>query len=179
MKKAVFLDRDGTIIKDKGNIGDIKQVEFYPFTFESLRKLQKEYTLFLITNQPGIGGGYLTQEQVDNVHRFILSELNKEGIRIQKVYCCPHRKEDNCQCRKPASFFFNEAVKEFGIIPEKSFAVGDHLSDVEFATRMNATGIYVLTGHGMNHLKRTPIENRKEILINKNLKFAVGRIMIS
>jgi len=177
MKKAIFLDRDGTIIKDKGNIGRIAQVEFYSFTFESLRKLQEKYILFLITNQPGIGSGFLTLDQVENVHDYILSELKKEGINIRKVYCCPHRKEDNCKCRKPASFFFKEAVKEFGIVPEASYVIGDHLSDVEFATRMNATGIYILTGHGMNHLRKIDIDTRQNIIICKNLKYAAKSIL--
>lgn len=176
MNKAIFLDRDGTIIKDKGNIGDIKQIEFYSFTFTALKALQKEFLLFLITNQPGIGSGFLTKDRVENVHSYILKELKKEGIKIQKVYYCPHKKEDNCKCRKPASYFFKEAIKEFGINPKKSYVIGDHLSDVEYATKMKATGIYVLTGHGMNHLRKIDAETRGKMIICKNLKYAANVI---
>lgn len=172
MKPAIFLDRDGTIIKDKGHIGSINQVEFYHFTFESLRQLQKNYLLFIITNQPGISQGILKKEEVENIHNFIEIILKEEKIKIQKIYYCPHQKNEDCRCRKPKTYFIKKAKKEFSIDLINSYVIGDHLSDVELAINSKAKGIYLLTGHGRKHLKDIPQSTREKIKVCRNLKYA-------
>ena len=83
-RPAVFLDRDGTIIQDRGYISDIKDVVFYPDTFRVLGELQKRYLLFVITNQSGIGRGIITREQAEGINRWIDGRLKEEGISIRE-----------------------------------------------------------------------------------------------
>ncbi len=177
MKSAVFLDRDGTIIKDKGNIGDFNQVEFYRYTFDCLRQLQKKYLLFIITNQPGIAKGIISRKQVDEVNLFIINTLKRERIKINALYCCPHQKNDNCNCRKPKTYFLEKAQKEFSLDLNKSYVIGDHPSDVELAINLSANGIYVLTGHGKKHHKELTNNIKASAVIKQNLEFATRVIL--
>lgn len=149
---AVFLDRDGTIIEDKGFIRSPAEVSFLPGIFSGLRKIQKTFLLFIVTNQPGIALGHIKLEEAQEVNRFILSELESQGIKIHQVFTCPHRREDNCQCRKPKPYFLLQAAKEFNVDLVGSYVIGDHPSDMELARASGTRGIYVLTGHGPKHL---------------------------
>lgn len=178
MKSAFFLDRDGTIIKDKGYLGSIDQVEFYPFTVNCLRRLQEKFLLFIVTNQSGIAKGIVTQEQVDAVNSFVVAELKSSGINICAVYSCPHHRNDNCLCHKPKTFFAEKAAKDFNIDLVNSYVAGDHPGDVEFAFNAGAKGIYVLTGHGKKHY--TEIKNLpylKDIKVFRSLKTATQNIL--
>lgn len=179
MDKAVFLDRDGTIIKDMGYINSVKDIVFYDFTIASLQRLQKYYKLFIVTNQQGIAKGLISHEQLDVIHNFILTKLNAKNIAIQKIYYCPHSQEDNCDCRKPKTKFIIEAAEEFNIDLKTSFVIGDHLSDALLGRNAGAKGIYLLTGHGLKHRNSIPCEIESEIIITKSLKFAVNIILNS
>lgn len=148
---AVFLDRDGTIIEDRGYLRDASEVVFFPNTIKALRLLQRQFRLFIVTNQPGVAGGIIDSAEVDRVHEFILYRLARAGICIDYIYCCPHRRSDGCRCIKPNPYYIRKAERQFGIDLQRSFVVGDHLHDVELAKNAGATGIYVLTGHGMKH----------------------------
>ncbi|MHC1736797.1 MAG: D-glycero-alpha-D-manno-heptose-1,7-bisphosphate 7-phosphatase [Ignavibacteriaceae bacterium] len=177
MNKAIFLDRDGTIIKDKGYINSLKDVVFYDFTFSSLRRLQKYYKLFIVTNQQGIAKGLITYEQLNEIHNYILSKFNAESITIQKIYFCPHSQEDNCECRKPKTKFIREAAEEYNIDLKNSYVIGDHLSDALLGHNSGAKGIYLLTGHGLKHRGSIPPHIESEIIVTKSLKFAVDIIL--
>jgi len=179
MNKAIFLDRDGTIIKDKGYINSPKDVIFYDFTFNSLRKLQQDYKLFIVTNQQGIAKGLIDHEELGEIHNYILSRFEEERIRIEKIYYCPHSAEDNCECRKPKTRFVEEAAGEYNIDLKNSYVIGDHLSDALLGYNAGAKGIYVLTGHGPKHLKLIPPEIKHRIIVAKSLKFAVTIILNS
>jgi len=148
---AVFLDRDGTIIEDRGHLRDPSQVTFLPKAFAALRRLDGRFVLFIVTNQSGIGEGHLRPEEARRVNDHVVKLLHREDIRIRAVYCCPHRRTDNCACIKPNPFFLQQAARGHNINLPRSFVVGDHPHDVEFAGRAGATGIYVLTGHGQKH----------------------------
>lgn len=177
MKPAIFLDRDGTIIKDKGNIGDIKQVEFYSYTFDCLRQLQELYMLFIITNQPGIAQGFVIQEQVDKVNSFVRNILKEEGIEISDIYCCPHQKSDDCECRKPKTYFIEIAQREYSIDLKNSYVIGDHPSDIELAINSEAKGIYVMTGHGSKHYKDLSEYPKGKVKVTRSLRFATEYIL--
>jgi D-glycero-D-manno-heptose 1,7-bisphosphate phosphatase len=172
-KRAIFLDRDGTIIKDNGYIGDIMQVTFFPFTFYALRKIQQLFTLFIVTNQAGIAKGIVTKDEVASVNSYIVKVLSHNGIKIEAVYCCPHKKEDNCQCRKPKPYFLEQAISEYRIDRSKSFVVGDHPCDILLAKNAGMQGIYVLTGHGKKH--KNEIDNYA--IVKKNLQYAIDYII--
>jgi D-glycero-D-manno-heptose 1,7-bisphosphate phosphatase len=177
-RKAIFLDRDGTIIEDKGYINDIKDVEFYDFTFDSLRKLQKEFLLFIITNQEGIALGKISPEELDNVHSHILNILKENGITIQEIYTCPHTKKDKCLCRKPKPYFVKIAKQKYDLDLSNSYVIGDHPSDMYLAENAKTKGVYVLTGHGLKHLREFNIIMITKVGICKNIKKATKDILL-
>jgi D-glycero-D-manno-heptose 1,7-bisphosphate phosphatase len=172
MRSAIFLDRDGTIIKDKGYIKNINQIELYPFTIKSLKKLQKEFLLFIVTNQSGISKGLMSQQEVDAMHSHLKKLFRKNGVSIQKIYSCPHDKNDGCKCRKPKKYFIDQAVKKYNLDISSSFVIGDHPSDIELAINVGAHGIFVLTGHGKSHKDEIIKFNNHKVFVCKSLYYA-------
>ena len=153
---AVFLDRDGTIIEDRGHLRDPSQVVFFQDTFDALRRLQEHFLLFVVTNQPGVAEGVLTQSDVDQVNAHVVARLAAEGVQIVDVYVCPHRRIDGCACIKPQPYFLKEAAVRSQIDMRESFVIGDHPHDVLLARNAGAFGICVLTGHGAKHFGELP-----------------------
>ncbi len=134
INKAVFLDRDGVINYDKGYVCKIEDFKFVNGIFEVLRYFQNAgYKLFIITNQSGIGRGYYTIRDFEILTSWMLKEFEKKGIRIEKVYFCPHSPEEGCSCRKPKTGMFEKAFKEFKIDKKRSWMIGDKLSDTKAA----------------------------------------------
>jgi D-glycero-D-manno-heptose 1,7-bisphosphate phosphatase len=150
-RPAVFLDRDGTLIEDLGHLRDASEVVFFAETVPALRRLQPHFILFIVTNQSGVGKGELTLDEASRVNDYVVRRLRERGVEMAAVYCCPHRRDENCACIKPKPFFLEQAAREHGLDLRRSFAIGDHPHDVEFARNADATGIYVLTGHGLKH----------------------------
>jgi len=149
--KAIFLDRDGTIIEDRGTLGSPSQVVFFNETFTALRQVVNDYLIFIITNQQCIAEGAVSRQQVDRVNRHVCCILENEGIPIKEIYVCPHKKEDMCGCRKPQPYYLHKASQDYQIDLSSSFVIGDHPSDTLCAANAGAQGIYVLTGHGEKH----------------------------
>ncbi len=150
-RPAVFLDRDGTIIQDRGHLSRPSQVSFFEGTVSALRRLNEDFELFMVTNQSGVAKGFLTLQEVERVNAHVVSYLAEFGIRIAAVYVCPHDAAHGCECIKPKPYFIRKAEKEHGIDLSRSFAVGDHPHDVKFGENAGARGVYVLTGHGTKH----------------------------
>jgi len=130
--KAVFLDRDGTINKNKeGYISKIEDFELTPYALKALRKLSKtDYKLIIITNQSGIGRGYYKLEEFYKFNDWVLKYLKKQGIRIDQVYFCPHHPKDFCDCRKPNIGMLLKATRDFGISLNDSWIIGDDERDI-------------------------------------------------
>ncbi len=129
--KAVFLDRDGVINKDYSYVYQKEKFEFCEGVFESLRYfLSLGYRLFVVTNQSGIGRGYYTQEDFDELTSWMLGELTCRGVCVTKVYHCAHSPEEGCGCRKPETGMFEQAQREFGVDMGSSWMIGDKLSDI-------------------------------------------------
>lgn len=152
MFPAVFLDRDGTVVEDRGYLRSQDEVVFFDRTVPALRKLQRYFSLFIVTNQGGIARGLQEPEEVERINLFIENHLRENGIRVLKTYTCSHRREDGCRCIKPNPFFARRAAEEFSISLPNSYAVGDHPHDAEFGNNFGGCGIYVLSGHGRKHL---------------------------
>lgn len=151
MRAAIFLDRDGTLIEDRGFLRDPSEVEIFADTIPALSRLHGQFELFIVTNQSGIGRGIITAADAARVNDHLVSFLSGAGINIREVYVCPHTREDKCTCHKPGTFFLEEAARVHGIDLSRSFVIGDHPADAELARAAGATGIYVLTGHGERH----------------------------
>jgi histidinol-phosphate phosphatase family protein len=148
---AVFLDRDGTIIEDRGYLSDPSQVVFFRDTVSSLRCLSTHFALFIVTNQSGVAKGAITMQEVQHVNSHIRSYLSAHGITLLATYVCPHEHVSGCPCIKPNPYFLKKAERDFGIDLGRSFVIGDHPHDVELARNAGARAIYVLSGHGMKH----------------------------
>ena len=153
---AIFLDRDGTLVEDAGHLKDPSDVVFFPGTLKALRKMQKYFLLFIVTNQPGVAEGVISRKDVNRVNIHLINTLAKAGIEITHVYVCPHRRLDNCRCIKPKPYFLKKAEGLYGLDLSRSFTVGDHPHDIQLAQNAGARGIYVLTGHGQKHLSELP-----------------------
>ncbi len=157
-RSAIFLDRDGTLIEEGGVLKNPEDIDLFPGTVEALLKLQKNYLLFVVTNQPGIALGTLNMGQVDEVNDQLDELFSKEGVEIQEWYVCPHNREDGCTCIKPKSGFVLQAADAYGLDLKRSFVIGDHPHDALLANELGVFGLYLLTGHGGMHLSQLPAD---------------------
>ena len=148
--RAVFLDRDGTLIVEKNYLHKPEEVVIYPGSAEALRRLTEAgYLIIMITNQSGVGRGYFTLEDVNRVHSHINGELAKGGARIEKIYIAPEAPDKPSRGRKPSPQFLFDARDEFGIDLGQSFMIGDKLIDLECGWNAGvARSILVRTGYG-------------------------------
>lgn len=151
MKKAVFLDRDGTINEDVGYFCSMDKFKLIPKTIDALKLLQKDFDLFIVTNQSGVARKIFSENDLIIFNQEIEKFLIKNGVFIKKTYYCPHLLEDKCNCHKPSPYFLSQAVEEFNVDLKRSFVVGDHPHDVEMGKTVGARTVYLLTGHGIKH----------------------------
>lgn len=146
-ERAIFLDRDGTLMEEVHYCGDPARVHVYPGVPESLRSLkQAGFRLFIVTNQSGIGRGIITEAQYHAVQTEFLRQL--DGDWIDRSYFCADAPGVVSLRRKPEPGMVLEAAKEFGIDLSRSFLIGDKRSDIECGRRAETRTIQVLTGYG-------------------------------
>ena len=150
MKRAVFLDRDGTLNVDKNYLSNPAELIIIPGTNIALRRLMDAgYRLFIVTNQSGIGRGYYTLADMHAVNDKLCTELAKDGIRFEKIYFAPEAPEEPSRGRKPSPQFLFDARDEFGIGLAQSYMVGDKLIDLECGWNAGVKkSILVRTGYG-------------------------------
>jgi D-glycero-D-manno-heptose 1,7-bisphosphate phosphatase len=130
--KAAFLDRDGVINIDKNYVYKIDDFEFKEGIFELLKLLQdKGFTLFVVTNQSGIGRGYYTLDDFKKLTDYMINELKKRGFEIKEVAFCPHHPDVECYCRKPNPGMILNLAKKYNIDLKNSILIGDKQSDIE------------------------------------------------
>ena len=130
--KAVFLDRDGTIIEDKHYLADPAGVVLLPGVVEALRLLQDAgYLLIVVSNQSGVGRGYFSEESMAAVQQRVEELLDEEGIVLDAFKYCPHSPDDRCACRKPKPGMLLEAAAEFDVALPESASIGDRTRDAE------------------------------------------------
>jgi len=154
-KRYVLLDRDGTLIEEREYLSDPKGVQLIPGVLEGLRQLQMlGFGLIIITNQSGVGRGYFTLKQMDEVNAELRNQLLSGGVTIDGIYCCPHAPEEDCLCRKPKTGLIKIATHEFDFDPTKSIVIGDKEADIKFGVAIGLVSILVLTGHGNSELNR-------------------------
>jgi len=147
---AVFLDRDGTLIREKDYLADPEGVELLPGIPGALRQLRDAgYFLVVVTNQSGIARGYYAEEDYRAVAERLDLLLEEEDVPLDLTRHCPHHPDHGsyCVCRKPAVGMHLEAAAELGIDLSRSWYVGDKLSDVVPAEELGGRGILLRTGH--------------------------------
>lgn len=175
-RKAVFLDRDGTINEQVGYVNHESRFYLLDGVTKAINQLNKlNIPVIVVTNQAGAARGYFPVELVDVVHKKMNKLLKKEDAYIDALYYCPHLKggkikafDIDCNCRKPKTGMLLQAAKEHNIDLTKSYMVGDRMGDVKFAQSEGTKGILVLTGYGRgehNFIKGTVPDYVAENLI--------------
>ncbi len=132
MHRAVFLDRDGTLIAEKHYLHRVADVEILPGTGPALRALAEAgYLLFMVTNQSGIGRGYFTLADAEAVNAHLCAALARDGVRFERIYLAPEAPDQPSRGRKPSPQFLFDARDELQIELAESFMIGDKLIDLE------------------------------------------------
>lgn len=148
-RPAIFVDRDGTIIEHVEYLSESTKVKEIPGSYAALKRLKEHgFRIVIVTNQPGIGLGYFTREDLFEVNREMLIQATKAGLAIDRIYFCPHSKADGCACRKPGTYLLKRAEKELNVDISRSYMIGDMTSDVMTGKNAGCAGILVKTGRG-------------------------------
>ena len=184
MTRAVFLDRDGTVIEEVGYLDRPERVEFFPWTIDAIRVLNRAgLAVVLVSNQSGIARGFFDEAVVDAVHRRMEEMLAAGGARIDAYYYCPHHPDGRvkalarvCDCRKPARGLVDRAAAELGVDPAQSFVVGDRWLDIGLARHVGARGVLVRTGYGES-VERQPPDGLRADAVVDNLMAASSWIL--
>jgi D-glycero-D-manno-heptose 1,7-bisphosphate phosphatase len=142
--RVVILDRDGTMVIDRGYLDDPAGLEFLPGAVEGLRSLHAQgYRLVVITNQSGVGRGLFPIERVYAMNERLERMVEDAGVRLEHIYFCPHAPGDGCDCRKPGLRLMGQAAAEMGFDPAAAIVIGDKDSDVEFGQRAGALTVLI------------------------------------
>ncbi len=142
--KVVVLDRDGTIVVDRGYLGDPAALEFLPGAAEGLRWFHENgFKLVVITNQPGIGRGMFSADQLHEVHDKLREMMSAIGAPVAQIYHCPHLPRAHCDCRKPGIGLLLRAASELNFDPSDAIVIGNKSSDVEMGYRVGAKTVLI------------------------------------
>jgi D-glycero-D-manno-heptose 1,7-bisphosphate phosphatase len=176
-RRAVFLDRDGTIIEDVAYLRDKEQVRLLPGAADAIKRLNGSgFLAIVVTNQSGIARGLISRNDYQLAERRVDELLAQDGARLDAHYFCPHLPEltGPCDCRKPRALLFHQAAEQFHIDLGRSWWVGDRMRDVLPADTLGGRGILVLSGAGQAEAGE---EKASRFLQVKDLAGAVDSIL--
>jgi D-glycero-D-manno-heptose 1,7-bisphosphate phosphatase len=153
IRRAVFLDRDGTLNVEKKYLFRVEDWEWIPGAVEAIRLLSElGYELVVVTNQAGVARGYYTATDVEQLHRFVADDLASHGLSIAAFHHCPHHPDfgdvRQCDCRKPGAGMLLAAATNLEIDLSRSWMIGDKLIDIEAGRKAGTRSILVRTGYG-------------------------------
>ena len=156
MRRAVFLDRDGTMVEEAGYLDRLERMVFFPYTVDAVRLLNRAgFAVVVATNQAGIARGLFKEAFVADAHRHISERLATGGAHVDAYYYCPHHPNGviaaltgRCGCRKPQPGMLQQAADDHDLDLARSFVIGDRWHDAELAQNVGAKGILVRTGLG-------------------------------
>ena len=148
---AVFLDRDGTLIRDVGYLRRADEIEILPKVPAALRLLRNHgFRLVVVTNQSAIARGWMTENDLTEIHSALAAQLTQQDAHLDAIYYCPHHPVEGtgiyrvtCRCRKPDVGMIERAAAELGLNPANSYVVGDQKTDIELAGRIGATALLI------------------------------------
>jgi len=188
MTRAVFLDRDGTIIGELGYLTPDSRLDVYPWSIDAVRLLNHAgFKVVVVTNQGGVGRGLYTRDFVEETHKTLAGRFRSGGATIDVWQYCPHHPEalidelrHRCGCRKPATGMVEDAVERLGgeIDLAQSWVVGDQWRDVQLGHAIGARSILVRSGHGATQEITWPMDVAAATAICDNLIAAVARILV-
>ncbi len=148
-RRAVFLDRDGTVSREIGYMRDPSKIRLLAGSARAIASLRAAgFKAVLVTNQSGVDRGYFPASFVTKTHARLQRLLRDGGTRLDAIYACPHLPRRNCSCRKPRLGLLRRARRRFGLRLSSCYVVGDKASDTALAKNAGCPGIHVLTGYG-------------------------------
>ncbi|HEY3177001.1 MAG TPA: HAD-IIIA family hydrolase [Candidatus Polarisedimenticolia bacterium] len=160
-RRAIFMDRDGTVSDEVGYINHIDRYRMLPRSAEAIRRINDSgFLAFVVTNQAGVARGLFEEPLIHEVHATLKRWLSDAGARLDGIYYCPHHPREGsppwrqeCDCRKPKPGLLLRAAREHDVDLGASYMIGDTVLDIEAARNAGATGVLVLTGYGKGDLK--------------------------
>lgn len=171
LKPVVFLDRDGTLNCDRPGwyLTRPSQMRVYRRAAAALRLLRRAgFSIVVVSNQSGLGRGFLTLKTLGAIHAKLRRELARGGARLDGIYFCPHHPDRRCPCRKPKALLARRAARDLGLSLSRAAVVGDKRADLGLARALGVPGLLVLTGHGRHERPRCaplkPAAVRRDIL---------------
>jgi D-glycero-D-manno-heptose 1,7-bisphosphate phosphatase len=185
-RRAIFMDRDGTISEEVGYVNHLSRYRLLPHSLAAIRLINDAGFLAIVTtNQSGVARGYFAEALVAQVHERLQSWVRDSGARLDAIYYCPHHPREgpppfrvDCDCRKPRPGMLHRAAREHEIDLTRSYMIGDSRVDMEAAAAAGVQPVLVLTGYG-----RGLVENQRDHLkvepltITDNLLEAVRFIL--
>lgn len=148
-KRAVFLDRDGTISEEMGYANHLSRFSVFPYAAAAIRRLNESgLAVIVVTNQSGAARGFFPESLIEEIHTKMKAELAAGSAHVDGVYYCPHIRDDNCNCRKPLPGMLERAAVEHNLELKGSVLVSDRYDDVAMAHAVGCVGILVLSGYG-------------------------------
>jgi len=182
--RAVFLDRDGTMIEDVGYLDRLERLKLFPYTVDAVRILNKAgFKIVVVTSQNGVANGMLTEEFLHEAHAHLSRVFEAAGAKVEGYYYCPHstyasveRYRTDCECRKPKPGMILAAARDHGLDVARSFVVGDRWRDIEMGLAAGTKTVLVKTGYGRTEATRPP-DNMSGVPVVANLIEAVSWIL--
>lgn len=177
-KRAVFLDRDGTISEEMGYANHLSRFTVFPYAAAAIRRLNEAgVPVIVVTNQSGAARGFFPESLIQEIHAKMEAELAAGGAHVDGIYYCPHIRDDNCNCRKPLPGMLERAAAEHGLDVKGSMLVSDRYDDIAMAQAAGCTGILVLSGYGRGEYEwNRPKWPRDPDAVVEDLKEAVDLI---
>ena len=182
MLPAVFLDRDGVLIENLSDyVRDWSQVTILPETITALSSFHHAgFKIVIVTNQSAIGRGIMTYETAQDINNRLVKVIEKNGGRIDGVYVCPHKPEDQCNCRKPQPGLLFQAARELSLDLSSSWMIGDAWSDLLAGQAAGLREvIMVKTGRGSKQLLQTRPKELRTFRVHETISEAISAIIAS
>ena len=185
LRKALFLDRDGTLIVEKNYIKDPALIEFIPEIFPMLRSVQAAgWALVVVSNQAGVARGFMTEDEVRHFNQVMSDQLLAEKIKLDGIYFCPHHPQKGtapfkmiCDCRKPAPGMLLQAARELQLDLSQSWMFGDRHSDIEAGFNAGCQSVLLKTGYGAESALHIAQWQRKPTQVCESLAEALRGIL--
>ena len=186
MKRAVFIDRDGTISEEVGYINHPSRFSLFPYAASAVQHLNENgWLAILVTNQAGVARGYFSEDMIQTVHARMTADLERNGAKLDAIYYCAHHPSVgeppyrfDCDCRKPKPGLISRAAQDFDIDLSESWMVGDRYSDIELARNAGLKSAFVLSGYGRGEWEHQRASwTEKSDLVAENLLEAVHLIV--
>ncbi len=176
---TIFLDRDGVINQNRSDyVKSWSEFDFLQGSKEAIAMLTRAgHRIVVSTNQASIYRGMTSVDVVDDIHHRMMSEVAQIGGRIEKVYYCPHGKDEGCFCRKPRPGMLLQARDELGIDMNDALFIGDSITDIRAGLAAGIPVILVLTGLGLEHLHAYSHEIQGSLPVAENLEAAANMIL--